>query len=72
MKAGEVIVQSLIHAGIRYVAGVSGDSVLEILDAMYESPDIEYIPVRHEQVAVAIRASSSPRKRASTPPGDSM
>ena len=54
MKAGEVIVQSLIHAGIRYVAGVSGDSVLEILDAMYESPDIEYIPVRHEQVAVAM------------------
>jgi len=54
MKAGELIVQSLIHAGIRYVAGVSGDSVLEILDAMYESPDIEYIPVRHEQVAVAM------------------
>lgn len=54
MKAGELVVQALVHAGIRYVAGVSGDSVLEILDAMYETPAIEYIPVRHEQVAVAL------------------
>jgi len=54
MKGAEVIVQALTQAGIRYVAGVSGDSVLEILDAMYENPAIEYIPVRHEQVAVAM------------------
>lgn len=54
MKGAEVIVQSLIQAGIRYVVGVSGDSVLEILDAMYENPAIEFIPVRHEQVAVAM------------------
>ncbi|MFQ5656311.1 MAG: thiamine pyrophosphate-binding protein [Candidatus Methylomirabilales bacterium] len=54
MKGAEIIVQALIHAGVRYVAGVSGDSVLEVLDAMYENPAIEYIPVRHEQVGVAM------------------
>ncbi|MFQ5850020.1 MAG: thiamine pyrophosphate-binding protein [Candidatus Binatia bacterium] len=54
MKAGDVVVQALSHAGIRYVAGISGDSVLELLDAMYENPNIEYIPVRHEQVAVSM------------------
>lgn len=54
MKGAEIIVQALIQAGIRYVAGISGDSVLEILDAMYKNPAIEFIPVRHEQVAVAM------------------
>ncbi len=54
MKGAEIIVQALIQAGIRYVAGISGDSVLEILDAMYKNPGIEFIPVRHEQVAVAM------------------
>jgi acetolactate synthase I/II/III large subunit len=54
MKSGELIVQALVHAGIRYVAGISGDSVLEILDGMHGNPDIEFIPVRHEQVAVSM------------------
>lgn len=54
MKAGDLVVQALVHAGIRYVAGISGDSVLEILDAMYENPAIEFIPVRHEQVALGM------------------
>ncbi|MFQ5914028.1 MAG: thiamine pyrophosphate-binding protein [Nitrospinota bacterium] len=54
MKGAEVVVQALTHAGIRHLAGVSGDSVLEILDAMYENPAIQYIPVRHEQVAVSM------------------
>ena len=32
MKAGEIVVQALIHTGIRYVAGVTGDTVLQILE----------------------------------------
>ncbi len=54
MKGAEIIVEALVQAGIRFVAGVSGDSVLEILDALYENPAIEYIPVRHEQVSVSM------------------
>ena len=54
MKGADVIVQALVQAGIRYVAGVTGDAVLDILDAMYENPAIEFVPTRHEQVAVSM------------------
>src|SRR3989304_6234301 len=51
MTGAQLVVESLISAGVKYVFGVSGDSVLAILDAMYERPEIKYITVRHEQVA---------------------
>lgn len=66
MYGTEAVVQSLLQAGIPLVAGVSGDSVMAILDALYPHQDrIRYITVRHEQVAASMadgyaRASRKP------------
>ena len=48
--AAEAIVQHLIDEGVKYVFGITGDTVLPILDAMYTRPDeIRYITCRLEQ-----------------------
>ena len=38
-NAAEAIVQHLIDAGIKHVFGITGDTVLPILDAMYDRGD---------------------------------
>jgi acetolactate synthase-1/2/3 large subunit len=54
VHGADVIVQSLIDHGVRYLPGISGNSVLDILDAMYDRNEIKYFTVRHEQVAAGI------------------
>ncbi len=50
MKAANLLVKCLEAEGVRYVFGVSGEEVMDILDALRTSP-IEFIPTRHEQGA---------------------
>ena len=53
--AAEAIVQHLIDEGVKYVFGITGDTVLPILDAMYARPDeIRYITCRLEHAATGM------------------
>ena len=54
MNAGSAIVECLRKEGVRHAFGIIGSSYLEILDAFYDPPDIEFISVRHELAAVHI------------------
>jgi acetolactate synthase-1/2/3 large subunit len=65
MRGADVIVQALIDHGVRILPGISGNTVLDITDAMYDRPEIKYLTVRHEQVAAAMadgwaRATGNP------------
>ena len=48
MTGGEAVVQSLIANEVKIVSGLIGSSTLEILDALYDAKDINYIGCRHE------------------------
>lgn len=54
MNAGEAIVECLRAEKVRYAFGIIGSSYLEALDAFYDSPDIDFISVRHELAATHI------------------
>ena len=54
MRGSDLVVQSLIDHGVRYLPGISGNSIFDILDSMYDRPEIKYITVRHEQVAAGM------------------
>ncbi len=51
MLGSKSVVESLKAEGVRYVAGIPADGVVEVLDAMYGDPDIQFLLVRHEQSA---------------------
>jgi len=50
MKASDLIVECLENEGVRYVFGLPGEEILDILDSLLGSP-ITFIPTRHEQGA---------------------
>lgn len=50
MKAAELLVRCLENEGVRFVFGVPGEEVLEIMDALSRS-SIRFIVTRHEQGA---------------------
>ena len=50
MKASELIVQCLENEHVRYVFGLPGEEILDILDSFLESR-ITFVPTRHEQGA---------------------
>lgn len=52
MNAGAAIVECLRNEKVRYAFGIIGSSYLEILDALHDPEDIEFVSVRHEQAAV--------------------
>ena len=53
--AAEAIVQHLIDEGVKHVFGITGDTVLPILDAMYDRTDeIRYIACRLEHAATGM------------------
>ena len=54
MRGSDLVVQSLIDHGVRYLPGISGNSIFDILDSMYDRPEIKYLTVRHEQVAAGM------------------
>jgi acetolactate synthase I/II/III large subunit len=50
MRASDLIVQCLENEGVRYVFGLPGEEILDILDSLLDSR-ITFIPTRHEQGA---------------------
>ena len=51
MNGGQALVRSLAAEGLRVVFGVPGAGQYEAIDALYTTPGIRYISVRHEQAA---------------------
>ena len=51
-KVADVIIESLIAAGVKRVYGVAGDSLNGITDSIRtHSGDISWVHVRHEETA---------------------
>jgi acetolactate synthase-1/2/3 large subunit len=50
MKASELIARCLENEGVRYVFGVPGEEILDIVDSLVDS-SVRFIPTRHEQGA---------------------
>jgi len=50
MKASELIARCLENEGVRYVFGVPGEEILDILDSLADSR-VRFVPTRHEQGA---------------------
>ena len=50
MKASELIARCLENEGVRYVFGVPGEEILDIVDSLADSR-VRFIPTRHEQGA---------------------
>ena len=51
MRCAEVFVKALEKEGVRYVFGLPGHGNMNILDAIYDSDQIDFKLVRHEQAA---------------------
>ena len=51
MSGGRAVVESLRTEGVRYVYGIVGSCMVEIMDDMYDRRDIGWIGTRHEQGA---------------------
>jgi acetolactate synthase-1/2/3 large subunit len=49
LTGGQALIQSLAQAGVQVVFGIPGAGQYEAVDALYETPSIRYISVRHEQ-----------------------
>jgi pyruvate dehydrogenase (quinone) len=50
-KVAEIFVETLVNARVERVYGVSGDSLNGITDAIRTRKEIEWMHVRHEEVA---------------------
>src|SRR5271169_1594912 len=50
-KVAEVLVQTLVEAGVKRVYGVAGDSLNGMTETIRKSDKIEWLHVRHEEVA---------------------
>jgi pyruvate dehydrogenase (quinone) len=50
-RVGEVLVQTLVEAGVKRVYGVVGDSLNGLTDTIRKSGQIEWLHVRHEESA---------------------
>jgi pyruvate dehydrogenase (quinone) len=50
-KVAEVLVQTLVNAGVRRIYGVAGDSLNGMTETIRKSSQIEWLHVRHEEVA---------------------
>ncbi|MEV8591131.1 pyruvate dehydrogenase [Streptomyces sp. NPDC051180] len=50
-NVAEQFVDILVRAGVRRLYGVVGDSLNPVVDAIRRTPDIDWVQVRHEEVA---------------------
>lgn len=57
INAGRAIVEVLKAEGVKVVFGIPGGHTLPIYDALYDTPEIRHILVRHEQVAASMAAA---------------
>lgn len=51
MTGAQTTIEALSREGVRYVFGLPGTTIMDLIDALGEHSDIRYIAVRHEQVA---------------------
>lgn len=56
MNAGRAIVRILQAEGVKAVFGIPGGHTLPIYDALFDTPEVRHILVRHEQVAANMAA----------------
>jgi glyoxylate carboligase len=50
-NVAEVFIETLVKAGVKRVYGVSGDSLNGLTDTIRKNKKIEWLHVRHEEVA---------------------
>lgn len=50
-KAAEILVQTLVAAGVKRVYGLAGDSLNGMTETIRSTPEIDWLHVRHEEVA---------------------
>jgi len=50
-SVAEIIIETLVAAGVKRIYGVVGDSLNGILEEIGKRKEIEWIPVRHEETA---------------------
>jgi pyruvate dehydrogenase (quinone) len=50
-RVADLLVETLVDAGVQRVYGVAGDSLNGITDAIRRRDDIRWVPVRHEETA---------------------
>ncbi|EIT84355.1 pyruvate dehydrogenase [Fictibacillus macauensis ZFHKF-1] len=55
----DLLVEALVNAGIKRIYGIVGDSLNAVLDSIRESGKIEWISVRHEEVAAFAAGSEA-------------
>lgn len=55
----DLLIDSLLHAGVERIYGIVGDSLNAVLDSIRRSGKIEWISVRHEEVAAFAAGSDS-------------
>ena len=48
LSGGQLVVASLRAHGVRMAFSVAGESYLEVLDALYDAPDIHLVTCRQE------------------------
>jgi pyruvate dehydrogenase (quinone) len=58
---GELLVETLIAAGVKRVFGVAGDSLNGITDCIRTNKGIAWVPVRHEEVGAFVRTGVATR-----------
>jgi len=55
----DLLIDSLLQAGVKRIYGIVGDSLNAVLDAIRRSGKIEWVGVRHEEVAAFAAGSES-------------
>src|SRR5438132_13182256 len=66
MKASDLLVRCLENEGVRYVFGLPGEEILDVLDSLSRSDQISFVTCRHEQGAAFM---ANVHGRLSTYPG---
>lgn len=56
VTSGQVIVEILKAEGVKFVFGMPGGHTIGIYDALYDTPEIKHVLVRHEHAAASMAA----------------
>ena len=49
MKVSDLVVQVLKHHGVKYLYGIPGDAINDIMESVRVTDDIAFIQVKHEE-----------------------
>jgi acetolactate synthase I/II/III large subunit len=51
VNGAQIAVEALRREGVRHIFGLPGTTIMNLIDAAGQEPDVRYLSVRHEQVA---------------------